>query len=194
MPRARGERTRVFVSMGIINYGFSASANSNAHRAALGHTVFAQQPGVVFGANSPKPNRATKEFSPTNIVTSFYDSSKEAELKAADWVIHGGGRRRGLARTPRSRTVFVDMGTYNYAWNLTTAEQTNMAILGIEFASGSTPALVWGSTPKPPRATRKTNTGRILSTFIRPDRTIVEAAQAAGWSVSDEYGMLPDPQ
>lgn len=190
MARARGERTRVFVSLGPVNYGFAASANSNNHRGALGHTIFNQQPGVVFGANSPKPNRATKEITSINIVTSFFDPSREAALRADDWIIHGGGRRRGLARTPRSRTVFVDMGTYNYAWNLTTAEQANMEILGIEFASGSTPSLVWGSTPRPPRATRRIN-GRIHSTFIRPTLAIVEAAQAAGWSISDPFSTLP---
>ncbi|MBD2090377.1 hypothetical protein H6F67_10975 [Microcoleus sp. FACHB-1515] len=191
MARARGERDRVFVTLGTLQYGFLASSNSRPHRAALGHVAFTNQAGVVFGANSPKPNRATKEITATNIVSSFCDPGREAALKADDWVINGGGRRRGIARTPRSRSVFVDMGTYNYAWNLTADEQQHMQILGIEFASGSTPALVWGSTPKPPRATRKIN-GRVVSTFIRPDRTVVTAAENAGWSISDPFGVLPE--
>lgn len=191
MARARGERDKVFVTMGTLNYGFLASANSSAHRAALGHVVYTNQAGVVFGANSPKPNRATKEFTASSVISSFCDPGKEATLKADGWIINGGGRRRGLARTPRSRSVFVDMGTYNYAWNLTAAEQTHMAALGIEFATGATPSLVWGSTPKPPRATKKIN-GRVVSTFIKPDTATLTAAETAGWSISDPYGVLPE--
>ncbi|NJL23678.1 MAG: hypothetical protein HC895_27410 [Leptolyngbyaceae cyanobacterium SM1_3_5] len=144
MSRARGERDRVFVTLGTLQYGFLAGSNSRPHRAALGHTAFTNQVGVVFGANSPKPNRARKEISAVNIVSSFFDPGRRASLVADDWVISGGGRRRGLARTPRSRSVFVDMGTYNYAWNLTTEEHQHMEVLGIEFASGTTPSLVLG--------------------------------------------------
>ncbi|MBD2090978.1 hypothetical protein H6F67_14070 [Microcoleus sp. FACHB-1515] len=191
MPRSRGERDKVFVTLGTLQYGFLASNNSRPYRAALGHTAYDNQTGVVFGANSPKPNRATKEVTANDVVSSFCDPGQEATLKADGWIINGGGRRRGLARTPRSRTVFVDMGTYNYGWNLTTGEHQYMAELGIEFASGSTPTLVFGSTPKPPRATRKIN-GRVVSTFIAPIPAVLTAAETAGWSISDPYGVLPE--
>jgi hypothetical protein len=192
MPRARGSRTPVFVTLGTLKYGFKASANSNAHRAALGHTLFVAQPGVFFGANAPKPSRASKEFA-TGTVGSFCDDGSIATLKAAGWTVTGSGIRRGLKRSGRSRSVFVDMGTYNYAWNITADDVDLAADLGFELALASTPNLVWGSTPKPPTARRKNaTTGAVESSFIEPVLATVNAAAAAGWTITDKYNLIPD--
>ncbi|MBW4514172.1 MAG: hypothetical protein KME11_03095 [Timaviella obliquedivisa GSE-PSE-MK23-08B] len=190
MPRARGARSPVFVTIGTLKYGFQASSTSSTYAAELGHTPFVAQAGVFFGANAPKPARATKEFT-TTIVGSFCDDSKIATLKTTGWTVTQSGIRRGLKRSGRVRTVFIDMGTYNYAWNITVDDVDLAADLGFELAVGSTPNMVWGSTPKPPRATRRTLTGS-ESTFMKPTTAVANAAAAAGWTVSDKYNLIPD--
>lgn len=192
MPRARGERTPVYVTIGPIKYGFGASANTNTHRVALGHTVYSGQEGVVFGANSPKPNRASKEISGFT-VSSFCDPSMEDDLKTAEWSIIRYSRRRGIRTAGRTRTVYVPMpGGYNYSWNITSAETTHSTILGFSQATATTGNLVWGSSPKPPRATLRTAAGTV-STFIRPLQSRMDAAVAAGWTISGvDYTLLPE--
>lgn len=192
MVRARGNRTNVFVTIGPIKYGFAAGAGSAPHRAALGHVVFADQAGVVFGANSPKPNRASKEIS-NDTVSSFCDPASEDTLRAAEWAILRNSRRRGITNTPRSQTVFVPMpGGYNYAWNLTRDELDLADDLGFAPATGATPNLVWGSSPKPPRASRRV-AGSVVSTFIVPRQSVIDAAVTAGYTVGGfDYTLLPD--
>lgn len=193
MARARGARTPVFVTLtGTIKYGFQASANTATHRATLGHTVYNNQAGVFFGANSPKPNRATKEIS-GHSVSSFCDPSKIDALRAADWIITRTGRRRGLKTSGRSRTVYVEMpGGWNYAWNITADDVDLAADLGFSQAAAATANLIWGvSYPKPPRATRRI-AGANHSSFIKPAAATIDAAVAAGWTVSAiDYDLLP---
>lgn len=193
MTRPRGARTPVFVTLtGTIKYGFQASANSTAHRTALGHTAYTNQSGVFFGANSPKPNRATKDVS-GHSVSSFCDPSKIDALRAADWIITRTGRRRGLKTSGRSRTVFVPMpGGWNYAWNITSDDVDLAADLGFAQATASTENLIWGvSYPKPPRATRRIS-GASHSSFISPAASVIDPAVAAGWTVSSiDYDLVP---
>lgn len=192
MPRSRGERSPVFVTIGAAKYGFLASANSAPYRAALGQTVYTNQAGVFFGANSPKPNRASKLF-PAGTIASFCDPGSEADLRADDWTVTRSGNRRGIRTAGLTRTVFVEMpGGYNYAWNITAGEMTHAAVLGFSQASGSTANLIWGSTPKPPRASKRISGGTV-STFIEPRPAVINAAVTAGWSVSGvDYDLLPD--
>jgi hypothetical protein len=193
MPRARGARTPVYVTIGAMKYGFQASANSNAHRAALGQIVYTNQAGVFFGANSPKPNRATKEFA-TGSVGSFCDPSKEAELRTADWIITKSSRRRGIRSSGKTRTVFVGMpGGYNHAWNIPSEEMDLADELKFAQATASTPNLVWGvNRPKPPKASIRVG-GSTRSTFIEPKKSTMDAAVAAGFSVSGvDYALLPE--
>jgi hypothetical protein len=192
MARARGGRTNVFVTIGAIKYGFAAGAGSSAHRADLGHTVFADQPGVVFGANSPKPNRASKIIA-NETISSFCDPSKEDDLRTAEWTILRNSRRRGITQSVRSRSVYVAMpGGYNYAWNITVDELDLANDLGFLPATGATANLVWGSSPKPPRASRVIAGSRV-SSFIRPQQSIIDAAVTAGYSISGiDYALIPD--
>lgn len=193
MPRNRGARTSVFVTIGTLKYGFAAGANSTPYRAELGHTAYTNQAGVFFGANSPKPNRASKVFA-AGTISSFCDPSKEADLRTANWVVTRAGSRRGIKTAGRTRTVFVEMpGGYNYAWNITATEATDHAtILGQTQATATTANLIWGSTPKPPRATKLVG-GSQVSSFIEPRPAIINAAIADGWSISGvDYDLLPD--
>lgn len=199
MPRPRGVRVPVFVEVtGSIKYGFQASPNSTPYRNALGHTAYTNQAGVFFGANSPKPNRATKTIGAAgqvaaHTVGSFCDSSKIDTLRADNWIITRTGRRRGLKTSGRSRTVYVEMpGDWNYAWNITADDVDLAADLGFAQATAATENLVWGvSYPKPPRASRRM-AGANHSSFIRPQASVIDAAIGAGWTVSAiDYDLLP---
>ncbi|WP_254921443.1 hypothetical protein [Nodularia sp. NIES-3585] len=104
----------------------------------------------------------------------------------------GGSGVRGIKTAGPTRTVYVDMpGGYKYAWNLTAAEVSHAGDLGIEQATGSTDNMVWGSTPKPPRASKRDG-GSVISTFIKPQVSVIEAAVGKGWSIRGvSYDLLP---
>lgn len=197
MTRARGRRTEVFVTLGAIRYGFLASSRSTPYRTALGHTVVtdSNRSTVIFGANSPKPNRATREVTGETI-SSFCDPSQEATLAGSGagggWTIIRFSRRRGITSTPKVQTVCVDMpGGWRYAWNITREELTLAPDLGFSVPT-STDNLVFGAQrPKPPRASRREN-GQTTSTFIEPSQTIIDAVLADGWSVSGVTGLLAE--
>ncbi|WP_414527859.1 hypothetical protein [Nodularia chucula] len=194
MPRRRGNKIPVYVTFSNLRYGFQINqAFHNQYKGPLGQTAFAGAAGVFFGANSPKPNRATLEIAGGSKVSSFCSSNKINDLQRANWIVTSGGSGiRGLKTAGASRSVYVDMpGGYNYAWNLTAAEMDNAAILGITQATGSTENLVWGSTPKPPRASKRVG-GSTVSTFIKPQQSVLDAAVAAGWSIRGvNYDLLP---
>lgn len=196
MPRRRGNKIPVYVEFSSLKYGFQINqAFHNQYKGALGQTAFAGAAGVFFGANSPKPNRATLEIAGGSRVSSFCSNSKIDTLQKANWVVTGSKSGiRGVKTSGATRTVYVDMpGGYKYAWNLTAAELSNAGELGIEQATGSTDNMVWGSTPKPPRASKRVN-GSITSTFIKPQASVIEAAVGKGWNVRGvNYDLIPNP-
>lgn len=195
MPRRRGEKTEVYVDFSGLKYGFQTHKSFHEqYKSELGQTAFKGAVGVFFGCNSPKPNRATKELENGSKASSFCSTDKIDSLRQAEWVITASGSNiRGIKTSGATRSVYVPMpGKYNYAWNLTASETEHMGILGIQQASGTTENLVWGSTPKPPRASKRTG-GSTVSTFIQPRQAIIEAAISAGWSVSGvSYDLIPN--
>ncbi len=199
MARRRGKKIPVHVSYKPygskeLKYGFQCHETfHNQYKGVLGQTAFTGAAGVFFGCNSPKPNRAAKDEK-TETVSSFCSSNKFNDLQKAGWTIIGFTRFRGVKVAGKSRTVYVPMpGGYNYAWNITASEVDLAGELGFEVATGSTPDLIWGSSPKPPRASKKNETGRTVSTFIQPKLSVIEAAIGKGWSVSGvNYDLIPD--
>ena len=187
MARRRGNRLLVYVDMDNgLKYGFQTQQSIHlAYKEILGQTTYGGAQGVFFGANSPKPRRASKEFA-TGRVSSFC-SSKAATvggLRADGWQLSGEKRNRGVKLSGKTRTVFIDMpGGYKYAWNLTRAEVSEATSeLGVKLATGSENDLIWGSTPKPPRAQKQTAEGSV-STFSDPSEAAGIAAAEAGWTV-----------
>lgn len=195
MPRRRGNKTAAYVVFSGLKYGFQINqAFHNQYKGVLGQTTYESAAGVFFGANSPKPNRATLEIAGGSKVSSFCSSSKIDELRKANWtIVSAGSGIRGVKSSGPTRSVYVDMpGGYKYAWNLTASETEHMAILGIEAATGGTDNLVWGSNPKPPRASKKIN-GSTVSTFLKPQASVIEAAANAGWSIRGvNYDLIPN--
>ena len=199
MARRRGSQVEVYVTLGAaygnLKYGFRTTQTvHNSYKGELGQTTYAGAVGVVFGANSPKPARATKEFASGNI-SSFCSSDKIDDLKANNWVVNNKGTIRGIKTGGKTRTVFLPMpGNWNYAWNITAAEADLAGVLGFQQATASDAnSLVWGvNDPKPPRATKREN-GSSTSSFIQPKQSIIDAAINAGYSISGiNYDLLPD--
>ena len=195
MARRRGEQIKVYVEVGNLKYGFKTTESvHNSYKGELGQITYGGAVGVVFGANSPKPARATKEFA-SGSISSFCSSDKIASLKKNDWVVTNNGSIRGIKTGGKTRTVFVDMpGGWKYAWNITKAEADLSAILGFQVATASDAAdLVWGvNDPKPPRAVKREN-GSSTSTFIQPKQSVIDKAIEAGFSISGiNYDLLPE--
>jgi hypothetical protein len=194
MARRRGERTPVMVLLGTLKYGFQTQKSiTTSYGSELGHVAYSPDTGVgiFFGANSPKPPRATKQFD-TGAISSFCSTQQIGTLRTGGWTVSSNSSRRGIRSAGKTKSVFVDMpGGYRYAWNISSAEADLASELGFELATGGMSDLVWGSTPKPPRASKVGTDGRI-STFCKPQASAIDAAIAKGWTVSGvDYDLLP---
>lgn len=201
MARRRGERIPLHVKFkngGVeIDYGFLSNIPGTYHE-ELGIVKWISAQGVVFGANAPKPGRARKDFlsasnpegtsQQANSISCFFSEDKRSALKTAGWDLTGATKTRGLKQTGKTRTVYVGMpGGRKYAWNLTVDELAYIDILGIKLATANdAPGLIFGSDPKPPRASKLIN-GERHSTFCEPRIATIDKAIADGWSIA-EYG------
>ncbi len=195
MGRRRGKQVEVYVIVAGLKYGFKTTKSvHDSYKGELGQTTYAGAAGVVFGANSPKPARATKEFAAGNI-SSFCSSDKIDNLKTNNWIVNAKGSIRGIKTGGKTRTVFVDMpGGWKYAWNITKEEADLAGVLGFQLATASDASdLVWGvNDPKPPRAVKREN-GSSTSTFIQPKQSVIDKAIEAGFSISGiNYDLLPE--
>lgn len=208
MPRRRGEQIAAYVDMGEFKYGFLLNkALHNQVKTAFGQTTYAGSAGVFFGANSPKPFRAvgkeglltggsgTPSYTGNNI-SSFCSNNKVSTLKTAGWNVSRRNSIRGIKTSGPTRTVYITMpGGWKYAWNITAAEADLAVTLGFVQATPSDANdLIWGvNAPKPPRASTRTPAGRV-STFIKPQQSVIDAAIAAGYSVTSvNSGLVEEP-
>jgi hypothetical protein len=206
MPRARGTRVKVHVKLGSLQYGFlTQEAGHEQHKAILGQTAYTNAAGVFFGANSPKPPRATFNGSAvssspeaaSSSFSSFCGTDKVKDIKkTAGWTVQEKTRRRGILNSAKSVTVYVEMpGGWKYAWNITKSDLDLRTDLGFVQAGAQDAAeLIWGvDSPKPPRAVRKNANGQIESSFIKPQASVIDAAAAKGWTVSGiDYALIPN--
>ncbi len=182
------ERTRVSVkvsSRATFLYGFATSLDTG-DQTALGHTAIGTGSGVVFGANSPKPARVRKLRDSGRSVSSYISSTVRNQGIPTGWKLVKRAKARASRGGRLSKAVYVslDVGSISikYAWNIPNtvydAIGADRTALGITDASTETDGfdLVWGCTPKPPKAYKVTATGTV-STFACPDATL-----PAGWA------------
>lgn len=194
MPRDRGERVKVYVETRGFKYGFSTNPQGHTtHKTLMGQTTYVGAAGVVFGCNSPKPARAV--FDGANPFSSFCSDNKISTLrKTENYSVVSKGNVRGVKTSGKTRTVYIDMpGGWKYAWNITAAEVSLAEDLGFVVATGAIAnSLLWGvDSPKPPRARKKEATGS-SSSFIKPQKSVMDAAVAAGYTVSGiDYDLIP---
>lgn len=187
MPKNRGAQVKVFVPLEKFKYGWRCNqVKHTAIGAAFGMSLAADETGVTYGANSPKPPIATSKT-----VSSFCDPDKTDDLKKAGYIVNAGGRKRGVRLVGKAITVFVDTPIgYKYAWNMFAADVPEAIKAGVQAAAAGEKDLVWGSFPKPPRAFISLGDGKgNFSTFVPPTSAGVTAAAAAGFTVE---GIDPD--
>lgn len=166
---------------------------------ALGHIDVlnadgSYKPGVVFGINSPKPPKASKNFGTgtKRSETSFIDPSKIDAARADGWKITPGKTAR-VKNTAFSKLVSVDykildevkdeagnvtspVAAIKYCWRMPQYQYAKLltsdkAALGIEDADPKNARiLVMGAnSPKPNRATKSiTADGKVsnITTFV----------------------------
>lgn len=172
-------------------YGFYTAVDQT-EQTALGHVVVVGglASGVVFGANSPKPARMRKTLASGRSATSYVDSANRTSATQTGWKLVRRARARGVSASALAQPVYVRLSvgsgqtavTIQYAWMMPKATYTAIGAarqnLGIRDVSASEDRfdLVFGSSPKPPRAFNKT-TG--ISTFCDPDATLPD-----GWSMT----------
>lgn len=173
-----------------LNYGFVTNIDQ-AQSAVLGHNEIgsALPPATVFGANAPKPARATKQFVGGS-VSSFIDAGAITAARAAGWRV-GRARLRSGGDSNFSLTVYVTLQGIKYAWNmprrLYNRIQGDIGGLGVRVATNDDTDLVFGASyPKPPRAYQISGVGDdtdVLSTFVDPSVDLPEGWKAVGSGV-----------
>lgn len=173
-----GTREEVYVTpypTATIKYGFLTSVKEST-RTALGHVAVnraALPEGLVFGANAPKPGKASQTTA-AGSESSFYDVSKSAALKVDGWRLSFPTVRRG--KTGRKSTcVYVTIDGIKYAWMQNNETHGLLAAdasaLGLELGTSDDIDLVWGARfPRPPRAYKTGADNRTISTFVDPSK------------------------
>lgn len=190
MPRNYRSRETCYVPIKMgnttISYGFPSGLLQSL-RDDFGQTVLGTNlpTGFVFGANSPKPRRASKRLA-AGYVSSYCSDAKASELKKKGYKLTAK-KVRSAINTGISKTVYVTIGGIKYAWNQPSfvgSPPDSYNQLGVKDASNSDVDLVFGATfPKPPRfafeqVISETETN-VISTFIDPTKG--ESAGNAKW-------------
>ncbi|MEC4804429.1 MAG: hypothetical protein SAJ12_10515 [Jaaginema sp. PMC 1079.18] len=188
-----------------VRYGFRTSVKGTTST-ALGHVAGLTAAGtlaagVVLGANSPKPPRATKIDSSEGYESSFFSYDKLADLRGdPSWTLTAG-RLRKPRISKRSNMVGVSArgvtsGTYTYAWVMPKAQyvllgntgRTNLGIFDID-DSNYTKALFGINRPKPPRVRGTAGpdpaTAKTITTFIGSGKV---DNPPAGWNLITTKG------
>ena len=169
-----------------LNYGFLTNVDPSVG-SALGHTDIgaAIPPATVFGANAPRPAKATRRFA-DGVKTSYIDVGSITSARAAGWSVGRARVRRG-GQSALAIVVYVSVQGIKYAWHmplrLYNRIQADLPALGISVGTPSDTDLVFGASfPKPPRANKVelgTDGEDSLSTFVDPTVTLPN-----GWSAS----------
>ncbi|CAN1211903.1 hypothetical protein TUMEXPCC7403_16985 [Tumidithrix helvetica PCC 7403] len=141
-----------------VSYAFRTPIKQ-AESTVLGHTAVTATTAVdklIFGANHPKPARATKAFA-TGTTSSFVSSSSIVTADQAGWDIQST-KSKGFKTGGRfSLVVYLTLNNIRYAWAISKRRwakvQTIANAMGIKRATGTETNLVFGATfPKPPIA------------------------------------------
>lgn len=160
-------------------------------------------PGVVVGANSPKPPKANRVRATGETDTSFVNYADIAAARAAGWTIRAGKIR--IPRTTlRARPVYVESLAgpedatirIRYGWNMPLTQYNEVgadrAALGIvDIDETNYGEVLFGiNNPKPKRAVRRRAAGGVVTTFVG---SAAENALPANWSLvgggSSRFGL-----
>jgi hypothetical protein len=142
--------------------------------------------GVVVGAQSPKPPRATKRTE-TGIESSFVDSGSISSARNKGYTI-----RKGKIRTPRNtqftKIRYVNINGISYAWNAPTGGNVSLPA-GVTEGIPTGNVVFGADFPKPPKVQKpfgdeESDSAGTFSTFIDPDQ--IDSAIQNGWIPSED--------
>lgn len=176
-----GSRTLVYVAPftgSAIKYGFLTGVDSGT-QTALGHTVVtgAYPPGLVIGANAPKPPRARRKTL-TATESSFCNPAQIAAARAAGWQVSAGKVRVGSAST-KSVVCYITYEGNKIAWRMPRYTRglisgADFTGLGITEATRADEDLVYGVRyPQVPRVSKIVAVGAgqsTVTTFCDPSK------------------------
>lgn len=199
MPRNYGTAEPVYVPLTIgtssLKYGFPCRLQRDSEYTTLGITAITAAAindtliqGMIWGANSPKPPRASKIFdtNPPGSESSFCSNATAtlAAARADGWRIRPAKISRKGTQTPRSVTAYVTINGVKYAWQMPRTQTgvldvtTLSGTIGVRIADASDDDLVFGASfPKPPRAKRNVSDPEdpaddTFSSFYDPSSTL----------------------
>ena len=202
MPRNYGASFPAWVPLnytgGQLKYAFKCRLQRDSVLPTLGVTKILTTPtdvtGFIFGANAPKPPRASKTFdtNPPGSESTFCSNAITilTNARADGWRITPGKPFRKPISTTRSKTVYVTLNGIKYAWQFSRIPASltgvDTSALGIQDASATESGLVFGASfPKPPKVKKEVNdtddpTVDSFSTFCDPSR--LDSAISAGYA------------
>lgn len=194
MARNYNSRAWVYVEMANgIKYAFPSRLKSTL-REKLGQvatSTLTEVNGVVVGAQSPKPSRASKRFA-TGTESSFCASASIPALRNDEWTINTSKTASFAINTSFAKAYKVTINGIKYAF------QSADLPSGTAFPAGFTDPrdlvdandtnLVWGADfPKPPRFSIRSGANTISSYL---DETKVDLAKNAGARVAGAKSTL----
>lgn len=182
MPRNYSVRTLVSVKINHqgteLNYGFNSGLKDSL-RSDFGQLEIttALPKNFCFGANSPKPGRASKKTT-TGIVGSFCADEKRSALRKSGYSVTRK-KVRGVQTDGLAPTYYVTIGGIKYAWYLTymtgqVLPSDLITAAGVKKAKADEQGLVFGADfPRPPRYAREVTINgnpEKFTTFIDPEK------------------------
>ena len=161
-----------------------------ANSTTLGHVDINAQgvndvKGIVIGANSPKPPRASKRFD-KGYEGSYVDKDKIEDVRKDGWRIKRGKNQRG-GKSQFAQLKYITINGIKYAWYSPNSDDApDLSQTGINDATPKDSDLVFGAEfPKPPRLKKELADGSTYSTFIDPKK-YEDLLDQADWSRSGD--------
>lgn len=202
MPRNTGSRTLRYVTIAGwegLKYGFQSGLKDTL-RDNFGQTDITAATlvaGLVIGANSPKPARASKKLDATQgYESSFCSSDKIATLKADGYRISRPRPARQGGSRSLGKIVYVNVNSIKYGWFLPAvpAGFQNLSLFGHKDADANDKVVFGATFPKPARYKLVSADGTSsLTSFVEPGNetallsaSIVESA----FMTSTDLAML----
>jgi hypothetical protein len=152
---------------------------------------------LIFGANSPKPRRASKRFAADGQVSSFISIDAITAAKAAGWKVGRAPATRTGKQGTFSKTRYVLINGVKRAWNMpkstfTGLSAANQTALKIKTPTAADTDLVFGCEfPLPPKAQKIVITGdETVSVGSFCDNTVLDSLPA-GFTASKGGRYLP---
>lgn len=165
-----------------LRYGFKTRVKETTST-DLGHVKITPSgitdiKGIVIGANSPKPPRASLRTE-EGVESSYIDVKSIEEAKKKGYKISRGKIRRGNT-TKFAKTKYIEMNGIKYAWSAPNAKQepSSLSKAGLKDAKQDDLLVFGASFPKPPRMKIELEVGS-YSTFVDPQK--VNDLADAGW-------------